>query len=61
MKFLGTERRRVIDPEKQERVCQETRLTWAEWKREVGAGPAEQLGASKGSGREVRTAHAQQF
>lgn len=61
MKFLGTERRRVIAPEKQEKVCQETRLTWAEWKREVGTGLTEHLGASKGSGREVGTAHTLQF
>lgn len=45
----------VTEPEKEERVCQETRLTQAEWKREVGTVLTDHLGASKGSGRKVRT------
>lgn len=55
MKLLGTERTGGMDPEKQESVCRETRLTQAEWKREVGAGLTDHLGASKGSGRKIRT------
>lgn len=61
MKLLGTERMGVTDPEKQERVCQETRLTQAEWKREVGTGLTHPVGARKGSGREVRTKRAREF